>query len=262
MMAMIIGSGCTPPPVEVTEPASEPPSVTSPLALPTMSEPLSDISPPVRPTVVRVSSPMPVPPGETAVPIPAQAAKAVAWAQADLAARLNVANDRIAIVSVEFVQWRDSSLGCPQRGMMYLQVITPGYRILLQGGEKLYEYHSAQGRDRAVLCKSDFATDHDLPRTSLAPLPTPTSLERQDTVARAITDLAERLEVEPMTVEVIQVTNDEFPAQDLGCPSSKSAKESPVLPAFVIGQVIRLRVANAEYEYHAHGGQIAFCGQR
>ena len=40
---------------------------------------------------------------------------------------------------------------------MYAQVITPGYRILLQGGEKLYEYHSAQGSDSAILCRSGTA---------------------------------------------------------------------------------------------------------
>jgi len=79
-------------------------------------------------------------------------------------------------------------------------------------------------------------------------------------VAWAIADLAERLGVEHTTVKVIWVTNDEFPLQDLGCPSS--TKEGPVIPAFVMGQVIRLRVADLEYEYHVHGRKIVFCGRQ
>jgi hypothetical protein len=36
--------------------------------------------------------------------------------------------------------------------MMYAQVITPGYRIVLQGGTEQYEYHSAQDSEQAILC--------------------------------------------------------------------------------------------------------------
>lgn len=173
MMTMTVWTGCTPRPPEMTEPASEP-SVVSPLALPTTSEPLNDTSPLAQPTVVQVPSPTPAPPVKTDDLAPAQAEKAVAWAQADMAAQLEVAIDQIAIVSVEFVQWRDSSLGCPQPGMMYAQVITPGYRILLQSGEKLYEYHSSQGSDRAILCQSSDASDRDRPGLS-PPTRTPTN---------------------------------------------------------------------------------------
>ena len=49
----------------------------------------------------------------------------------------------IKVVSVEAVQWPDTSLGCPQPDMMYAQVVTPGYRIILEAGGQVYEYHSA-----------------------------------------------------------------------------------------------------------------------
>jgi hypothetical protein len=32
-------------------------------------------------------------------------------------------------------------------------VITPGYRIVLRVGEETFEYHTAEGSDRAVLCE-------------------------------------------------------------------------------------------------------------
>ncbi len=75
---------------------------------------------------------------------------AVKSALADLAGRLKIAETQIAVRGVEAVDWPDASLGCAQRGRMYAQVITPGYRILLEAGGKVYEYHASQ--TRAVLC--------------------------------------------------------------------------------------------------------------
>ncbi len=76
----------------------------------------------------------------------------VKWAQADLAERLGVSVDQIALVSFDAVRWRDSSLGCPQPGMMYAQVITPGYLIVLQVEEQQYEYHAGRDSDTAIFC--------------------------------------------------------------------------------------------------------------
>ena len=70
----------------------------------------------------------------------------VRQASADLATRLAVPPDQIQVVSVDEVEWRDSSLGVPQPGQMYAQVITPGYRIILQAQGKRYRYHSDQQR--------------------------------------------------------------------------------------------------------------------
>jgi hypothetical protein len=60
----------------------------------------------------------------------------------DLASRITTPADEIALVGFSEVEWSDSSLGCPQPGMDYLQVITPGYLILLEVNAQTYEYHS------------------------------------------------------------------------------------------------------------------------
>ncbi len=78
------------------------------------------------------------------------AAELVAQAIADLAGRLGVAAEAIQVRSVEAVEWPDASLGCPQPGMVYAQVITPGYRIVLEAEGQAYEYHSS--RSRVVYC--------------------------------------------------------------------------------------------------------------
>lgn len=63
-------------------------------------------------------------------------------AKTELAADAGLSAEAVEVVSVEQVEWSDSSLGCPKSGMMYAQVITPGYRIVLAADGQTYEYHS------------------------------------------------------------------------------------------------------------------------
>ena len=70
----------------------------------------------------------------------------VQTARKDLAQRLGLPERSIELVGpVEEVTWPDASLGCPEPGMIYAQIITHGYRFKLQSGDKLYEYHAGKG---------------------------------------------------------------------------------------------------------------------
>lgn len=90
--------------------------------------------------------------GATARPtVTSDEARSIDLAKQDLAKRENVAADQITVVSVSPVQWPTSALGCPQPGVMYSQVVTPGYQIVLEANGLTYEYHSDRGR-RAVYC--------------------------------------------------------------------------------------------------------------
>lgn len=71
---------------------------------------------------------------------------------ADAAQRLGIAPEEVAVVTVEARDWPSSALGCPQPGMFYLQVITPGYLVLLEGAGRRLEYHTDE-RGTFVLCK-------------------------------------------------------------------------------------------------------------
>ncbi len=66
----------------------------------------------------------------------------VQQATADLAERLSVAEDDIELVRAERVRWRNSSLGCPEPGMMYMQALQPGVLIELRADDEVYRYHS------------------------------------------------------------------------------------------------------------------------
>lgn len=71
---------------------------------------------------------------------------AVARAREDLAQRLGVDVDSIAVVATEEAVWRDASLGCPQPGRAYAQVLTTGVLIRLRHGDRVFEYHAGSNR--------------------------------------------------------------------------------------------------------------------
>lgn len=60
-----------------------------------------------------------------------------------LSERLSAPVDGLALVSDEPVSWSDASLGCPEEGMMYAQVITPGHRITFSYQGERYEVHTS-----------------------------------------------------------------------------------------------------------------------
>ncbi len=68
-------------------------------------------------------------------------------ARVDLAKRLGVTAEQIEVASVEEVTWRNTSIGCPQPGMMYAQRLVNGSRIVLRAGGAEYHYHSGGGRE-------------------------------------------------------------------------------------------------------------------
>ena len=77
-------------------------------------------------------------------------------AKEDLAQRLSISITQIRFIEVNEVIWPDSSLGCPQEGMVYLQVLTPGYLIRLEYANNQYEYHSGKGTE-VIYCANPTA---------------------------------------------------------------------------------------------------------
>lgn len=72
-------------------------------------------------------------------------------AKEDLAGRLSVPVSQIDLLEARDVIWPDSSLGCPQPGMSYMEVLTPGYLIRLLANGQDYKYHAGRNR-RVFLC--------------------------------------------------------------------------------------------------------------
>jgi hypothetical protein len=109
---------------------------------------LSTIVPTVAPAPSIAVSPMPSPSPE----IPPDAEGPLEAARRDLATRLRVTPDQILVLDLQSRDWPDTSLGCPQPGTTYAQVITPGFLALLGSGQRRYEYHTDRTA-RVMLCR-------------------------------------------------------------------------------------------------------------
>ena len=119
-----------------------------PVANPAVPGELTPSSSEVTPTLPSPGETTPMTP---AIPTPAASGleNLVQMAKEDLARRVSISANQINLVEATEAEWSDSSLDCPQPGMSYLQVMTPGYRILLEANGTQYEYHS--NRDAYVV---------------------------------------------------------------------------------------------------------------
>ena len=61
-----------------------------------------------------------------------------------LSKNLGLTPDQIKLVSTEAVDWPDSCLGVSVEGIMCSQVVTSGFRIVLEANGKQVEYHTNQ----------------------------------------------------------------------------------------------------------------------
>lgn len=129
----------TPPATEALETRTKPAE--------TSTEPPVTEATPTAPPELEGESPM-------SISIPAHLENLVNEIKRDLAGRITVDIEAIAVTKIEAVQWSDSSLGCPEPGMAYLTVITPGYRISLEVEGKVYYYHTDE-RGHFVWCQRE-----------------------------------------------------------------------------------------------------------
>jgi hypothetical protein len=63
----------------------------------------------------------------------------------EAAALAKVDREEIKIVRAESVVWSDGSLGCPEPGMMYTQVLVNGYWVVIEAAGKTYDYRVGSG---------------------------------------------------------------------------------------------------------------------
>ncbi len=194
--------------------------------------------------------------------IPPEMERLVTAAKEDLAGRIGVGVDDLEVLHFETVTWSDSSLGCPQPGMAYLQVLVDGFRLVLFHADTAYSYH---GTDSGfVLCENprEGGVSGDAPAgpegtpkegidlngeaeidPGLAPL-----------IEQAVADLAARLDVEPADVDVVSAVLVEWPDASMGCPVP--GLRYPQVPQD--GFLIQLKVGGQTYPYHGGGNREPF----
>jgi hypothetical protein len=70
----------------------------------------------------------------------------------DLVARTGADRQSIEVVRAEAVVWNDGSLGCPQPGMEYTQMLVDGYWVVLRAGGQDYDFRATQA-GYFILCE-------------------------------------------------------------------------------------------------------------
>jgi hypothetical protein len=163
---------------------------------------------------------------------------------AALADELHVRRDRILVDTVQALNWPDSSIGCPKPGMAYLQVVTPGYRVILRAEGQIYTVHEAG--DRAFLCRHVAHAGVTAHEYKLA-------FGRQMTAARD--DLAKRLSVEPGEIRTVSAVPEAWSDTSLGCPEPGIEYARTVTD----GWVLTLRYRDRNYTYHADSSRAIPC---
>jgi hypothetical protein len=113
------------------------------------------------PTPRQIAPPTRIPDIETLAPLPA--GEPVSTAQmprtvrravvTDAAKRFNVAESEVVLARAEQVTWSDGSLGCPEPGRMYTQMLVAGYRVVATTGAGALTYHT-DSRGTAVSCSA------------------------------------------------------------------------------------------------------------
>ncbi len=76
------------------------------------------------------------------------ASRARAAAVSAVAAESGLTPGQLIVISLEAMNFADGSLDCPQPGMVYPQVITPGYWVLLEGGSQSFDVRVSGDRGR------------------------------------------------------------------------------------------------------------------
>lgn len=82
-------------------------------------------------------------PSSQAPELPEDLESLVMLAKFDLTLKTGVDLEKITTVSVEEINFSDTSLGVPEPGVQYEQVVTPGLIIVLEAEGKEYEYRAS-----------------------------------------------------------------------------------------------------------------------
>jgi hypothetical protein len=58
----------------------------------------------------------------------------------------------LRVLDAAAVDWPDGSAGCPEPGVLYTQAVVPGYRIRIQAGDAVLNYHATRHSPAPVRC--------------------------------------------------------------------------------------------------------------
>jgi hypothetical protein len=159
------------------------------------------------------------------------------WASiVDLASSLEISPDQVQVISFQEEEWPDSCLGSAAPDEMCLQVITPGYRILLGINGQRYEYHTdlSGGILRVI---GD---------TLLQPVKSGLELNKPKAILAAIQALNQTTGIPMDDIKVASIETVVCPDSCLGLAKSTEMCAEIITP----GWIIFLKAEDKTYEFH------------
>ena len=171
----------------------------------------------------------------------------------DIAARtvadfLSIPVSEVTLVSIESKDFGDPSLGCPEPGMAYPQVVTPGHRVLMEADGRRFDVRVSGGHGR--ICRKGGRGGPASPSSGDRP---ENSSPVTSQIERARANLAARLDLDEREIEVTDVRRYAPGMAAPGCsPACDAGSED-------CGFLIGLYGDGRRYEYHSHAGRTEPC---
>lgn len=171
---------------------------------------------------------------------------------------LNVSPDEIKIHSIQQVSWPDASLGCPQPGEMYAQVITPGYLVAAEVDGKPQQIHlNADGEGRVC----DPAQARPTPQADAKPLAgQPIGIGQggfpakyQQWADAAADIVAKELNVKTEDVMVQSVQHVTWPSAALGCPQPGQMYAEILTPGYLVQTQVQGQTHSVHMDEEGNG---------
>lgn len=165
-------------------------------------------------------------------------------ARQTVAAALGIAATETSVISTESRDFADGSLDCPQPGAAYAQVITPGYRVLVEANGRRFDVRVVGSTGR--ICYRRKPSPEAQGDSGARPL---------DRGAAAQADLGLRLGVPPETITIIGVRRLEPGAVLSGCGEVCNRDALPT----TCGMAVQLRASDRDFSYYALPAELRAC---
>lgn len=171
--------------------------------------------------------------------------EAVNAAKAELSSQIDIPESEIKLVQARATNWPDSSLGCPQKGMQYLPVVTPGYIVEVAVAEQSYTVHVGDGPAAiCVLASVIRKTERPVRKQQVLNL---LQLAREDLESR------DGSSEQPIRLMAMKLTS--WPDSSLGCPDSDKVYPQVETP----GYLIELEQGEKIFRYHTDMSRVVLC---
>lgn len=212
--------------------ACKPGSATQPTT-PTITQ--SDPPPLKSPSIQDIEKPTPSPLDST--PEDLEDYPPAVWAAIeDLALHLDISPDQVQVISFQEEEWPDSCLGLSVPDEMCLQVITPGYLILLDVNGQRYEYHTDQSG----------GTLRIIGDSTLEPIKPGLDLDKPKTTLAAMQALNQATGISVNEIKVASIEAVQWSDSCLGLAKSAELCAEVITP----GWIIFLEAEGKIYEFH------------